>query len=50
MLATLEHAVNVQARTLALDDIFYLSTAVILSIASVAWLLPPHGSDSGSNR
>jgi hypothetical protein len=47
VLAALERAVSVQARTLALDDIFYLSALLILSLASVAWLLPPHGADDG---
>tara|TARA_R110001592_G_scaffold357416_1_gene660549 strand:- start:106431 stop:107966 length:1536 start_codon:yes stop_codon:yes gene_type:complete len=41
-LAALDAAVGTQARTLALDDIFYLSTAVILPLAFFAWLLPAH--------
>ncbi len=43
-LAALDRAVSVQAATLALDDIFYLSAAIILPLALVAWLLPAHGS------
>lgn len=42
-LAALDRAVSVQARTLALDDIFYLSAAVVLPLAFLAWLLPAHG-------
>jgi DHA2 family multidrug resistance protein len=41
-LAALDQAVTIQARTLALNDIFYLSAAVILPLAFVAWLLPAH--------
>jgi DHA2 family multidrug resistance protein len=41
-LAALDRAVSVQARTLALDDIFYLSAAVVLPLAFIAWLLPAH--------
>ena len=49
-LAAMEQAVSVQARTLALDDIFYLCTALILSLATVAWLLPPHGTGGENSR
>jgi DHA2 family multidrug resistance protein len=41
-LAVLDQAVTAQARTLALNDIFYLSAAVILPLAFIAWLLPAH--------
>ncbi|MEH6637332.1 MAG: DHA2 family efflux MFS transporter permease subunit [Halioglobus sp.] len=42
-LAALDRAVNVQASTLALNDVFYLSAAIILPLALLAWLLPAHG-------
>jgi DHA2 family multidrug resistance protein len=41
-LAALDQAVTLQARTLALNDIFYLSAAVIFPLAFAAWLLPAH--------
>jgi hypothetical protein len=43
-LAVLDQSVTIQARTLALDDIFYLSAAVVSTLAILAWLLPAHGS------
>jgi DHA2 family multidrug resistance protein len=43
-LAALDQAVTAQARTLALDDIFYLSAAIMLPLAFIAWLLPAHAS------
>jgi DHA2 family multidrug resistance protein len=43
-LAALEQAVNTQARTLGLDDIFYVSALILLPLALIAWLLPAHGS------
>lgn len=42
-LAALDRAVTIQARTLALDDIFYLSAFVVGTLAIFAWLLPAHG-------
>jgi MFS transporter, DHA2 family, multidrug resistance protein len=45
VLAALEQAVYVQARTLALDDIFYVSAVIIAPLALVAWLLPAHSDD-----
>ena len=44
-LAALDQAVSVEARTLALNDIFYLSILIVLPLAAVAWLLPPHGNE-----
>jgi DHA2 family multidrug resistance protein len=44
-LAALDQAVTAQARTLALDDIFYLSAAIMLPLAFIAWLLPAHASN-----
>lgn len=41
-LAAMDRAVNVQANTLALNDIFYLSAAIVVPLALVAWLLPAH--------
>ncbi len=42
-LAALDRAVTVQARTLALDDIFYLCMGLSLVIALAAWALPSRG-------
>ena len=42
-LAAMERAVSIQARTLGLDDIFYLGYAILLPLAFIAWLLPAHG-------
>ncbi|MDH4041478.1 MAG: DHA2 family efflux MFS transporter permease subunit [Gammaproteobacteria bacterium] len=42
-LAAMERAVSIQARTLGLDDIFYLGSAILLPLAFIAWLLPAHG-------
>lgn len=42
-LAALDRMVTVQARTLALDDIFYLCVGLSIFIAAAAWLLPPRG-------
>jgi DHA2 family multidrug resistance protein len=39
-LAALEGAVVTQARTLAMDDIYYVCAATVLSVALLAWLLP----------
>ena len=47
-LAALDRAVSVQARTLALDDIFYLSAAIMAPLALIAWLLPAHSSSEDS--
>ena len=44
-MAALEQAVYVQARTLALDEIFYVSALIVLPLALVAWLLPAHSAD-----
>ncbi len=43
-LVALEGAVAAQARTLALNDIFLLSAAIMLPLAFIAWLLPAHAS------
>ena len=45
-LAALDAAVNVQARTLALDDIFFVIALVVLPLALVAWLLPARGTET----
>ncbi len=45
VMAALEQAVYVQARTLALDEIFYVSALIVLPLALVAWLLPAHSAD-----
>ena len=42
-LAALDRAVTVQASTLALNDIFYLSAAGVATLAVIAWLLPARG-------
>ena len=47
-MAALDRAVSVQANTLALDDIFYLSAALMALLAVCAWLLPAHGTDAES--
>jgi DHA2 family multidrug resistance protein len=39
-LAALDHAVGVQARTLALDDIFYICVGLSLLVVVAAWALP----------
>ena len=44
-LAALDQAVSVEARTLALNDIFYLSILIVLPLAAVAWLLPSHSNE-----
>lgn len=43
-LVALDGAVTAQASTLALDDIFYLSAAIMMPLAFIAWLLPAHAS------
>ena len=42
-LAALDRAVTVQARTLALDDIFYVCLALTALVGLAAWLLPKEG-------
>ena len=42
-LAALDRAVTIQASTLALNDIFYLSAAGVATLAVIAWLLPARG-------
>ena len=49
-LAALDQAVTAQARTLALDDIFYLSAAIMLPLAFIAWLLPAHASNEETSE
>jgi DHA2 family multidrug resistance protein len=44
-LVALDQAVTAQASTLALDDVFYLSAAIIFPLAFIAWLLPAHASN-----
>lgn len=39
-LATLDMAVNVQARTLAMNDVFYLCLIAVMLVAVLGWLLP----------
>jgi MFS transporter, DHA2 family, multidrug resistance protein len=43
-LAAIDHAVIIQARTLAMDDLNYLCAAAVLSVAVFAWILPAHAS------
>ncbi len=45
-LAALDAAVNAQARTLGLDDLFYVSAILLMPLALVAWLLPARGTDT----
>jgi DHA2 family multidrug resistance protein len=40
VMAALDRAVTVQARTLGMDDIFYLSAAVLVPLLLLAWFLP----------
>ena len=47
-MAALDRAVSVQANTLALDDIFYLSAVLMAILAVCAWLLPAHGTQAES--
>lgn len=49
-LAVLDQAVTAQARTLALNDIFYLSAAVILPLAFIAWFLPAHAATEETGK
>jgi MFS transporter, DHA2 family, multidrug resistance protein len=45
-LAALDAAVNAQARTLGLDDLFYVSAILLLPLSLVAWLLPARGTET----
>ena len=49
-LAVLDQAVQIQASTLALNDIFYLSAAIIFPLALLAWLLPAHGTTQDTSQ
>jgi hypothetical protein len=47
-LAALDQAVNLQARTLAMNDLFYLCAVVVMSVAVFAWLMPAHATSEES--
>ena len=42
-LAALDQAVSVQARTLAMADVFYVAMVLVLTVVFLAWLLPAKG-------
>ena len=42
-LAALDQAVSVQARTLAMVDVFYVAMVLVLTVVFLAWLLPAKG-------